>query len=97
MIELDPCFVNTEKTWHYIIAAVPVVLCSFQHSSSDIIIMFATSAVTHQVIFTMLKGDDPWVYTNNTATNGLFFRPTSDVADKYEWLFCPCPYLPVDL
>lgn len=32
-IGLYPCFINTEKTWHYVIAAVPVVISDFHHSS----------------------------------------------------------------
>lgn len=29
-IGLDPCFINTEKTWNYVIAAVPVVISYFR-------------------------------------------------------------------
>lgn len=32
-IGLDRCFINTEKPWHYVIAAVPVVISDFCYSS----------------------------------------------------------------
>lgn len=39
-IGLDPCFINTEKTWHYVIAAAPVVISDFRHSSWEMFFVF---------------------------------------------------------
>lgn len=36
----DPCFISTEKTWHYVIAAVPVVISDFRHTVIETFLFF---------------------------------------------------------
>lgn len=83
-IGLDSCFINMEETWHYVIAAVPVLISDFRHSGWDIFFspMFICLQLNelalghaHQVIFNMFKGAWPEIpmrlFTNTTVTTAI--------------------------